>query len=200
MKLLTKLSFADYITFLSLSLAFLAIILLLNNQPFWAINASLASFMFDILDGYIARLKSSFSDFGKYLDSFNDVFIYLLFSIFLTIFYVSKVNIFSLFVSVVLLFFGILRLIRYTGVGEVVKNQRQYYVGYPVYFPYFITIFFYFFDNVLIIDLGNFLLITLLIISFLMISELKTFKTRNLFVLLSIFVLIFYLNFYVHFK
>ena len=97
MKLLTKLSFADYITFLSLSLAFLAIILLLNNQPFWAINASLASFMFDILDGYIARLKSSFSDFGKNLDSFNDVFIYLLFSIFLTIFYVSKVNIFSLF-------------------------------------------------------------------------------------------------------
>lgn len=198
MKILTSLSNADFITITVLAFAWLSIILLLLGIPSWGIYASLIAFVLDLLDGYVARKTNQSSSFGKHLDSHADVFLYLVFSVFIFLVYISDLNWHTVITSSILLICGILRLVRFTDHGIIKQSNKEYYIGLPVYVPYFWCIYSYFSEIFLKVNLDAITEVALIIITYLMISEVKNIKTRNWIILGMIILSIAMLNFYAH--
>jgi phosphatidylserine synthase len=198
MKILNKLSTADYISLTALLFAWLAVIALITNHPERAIYFSVIAFICDLTDGYVARATKKFSDIGVYLDTHVDVFVYLVFSAFMLLNYLSNTSWYSVIVAFILVASGILRLIRFTKGGILKRGKREYYVGFPVYFPYFYVIYSYLLSRILDFSLGIASNIILLALSYLMISEVKSIKTRNPLILGFIILSIMILNYYAH--
>jgi archaetidylserine synthase len=127
--LLKELSFADYITMLSLVLIVNAFWLSWNDQIYLAIAVTFVSMFFDYLDGRIAR-KFGGSPYGKVLDSLYDILGWVLFPA-LVINIQTQWAWWSLAITTLFCVFAALRLSRFTVAGYVEKNKR-FYVGMPV--------------------------------------------------------------------
>ena len=125
------------ITYSALLAILWAIYLLLNGQFNLSLAWALSAVLFDCLDGYWARKLKQTSEMGKQLDSFGDVFIYLLYPVLV---YLMVFNLRSWWVLVLyawLMSSGIFRLARFTVSGfSQDKNSNLYYSGMPVYFNY----------------------------------------------------------------
>jgi len=101
----------DLFTFLNMFMGLLAILLIIEEEYFFAMVALLFAVAFDYLDGRIARLIKSEREFGKQLDSLADT---ISFGVAPAIFGFSLIQTnFAIIVFALFLFAGVLRLARY---------------------------------------------------------------------------------------
>ena len=113
MDIIKKLTTADYISFSGLFIALISIVLLFSNIPKFAIFMSLAAFVLDILDGWFARRFKQESLLGREIDSYVDIFTYVIFSSLFVIKLLSPNIILGVITGYLILLFGGLRLIRF---------------------------------------------------------------------------------------
>lgn len=87
----------------------------------------------DMFDGYFARKYKTVSNFGKMLDNFADIFLYVFSIVFL---YFSKfdIDILSWIVLILFLLCSVYRLSYFFEHGLLEKKESSYYIGMPVYF------------------------------------------------------------------
>lgn len=127
--LLQELSWADYITSLSIVLITSGFWLAWHQQYHLAISLVFVSMFLDYLDGFVAR-KYGGSSYGKVLDSLYDILGWVLFP-------ALMVNIqtdwawWSLIITTMYCLFAALRLSRFTVKGYV-ETDKRYFIGLPV--------------------------------------------------------------------
>ena len=101
----------DLFTFLNILMGLTAILLVINEEYFFAMIALLFAVAFDYLDGKVARWIKRAGEFGKQLDSLADT---ISFGVAPAIFGFSLIQTnFALIVFALFLFAGVLRLARY---------------------------------------------------------------------------------------
>lgn len=186
MSFLNTLKLADYSTLSGLFFSWLSILLLIKGQPNWAIVIIMVAFAFDLLDGYLARKLEQDSKFGRQLDSFGDIFIYLVFSSIFFHLYLSPNLVTSVFTGFLVLTFGGLRLIRFNLEGMKKDKGRGYYRGLTVVHIMFLTIICYFLSQLTLLWTSYFSALTLAIASPAMISNYKSYKIENYWLFASI--------------
>jgi CDP-diacylglycerol---serine O-phosphatidyltransferase len=127
------------VSFFALFLSFISIIQLLNNHFYVSFSLILFAFILDAFDGMLARRMHLESDFGRYLDSHVDVFIYLIYPSFVYLYYFNLGGYFALAVIFIYLASGIFRLARFTLQGFITtpETNSRAYTGLPVYFNHF---------------------------------------------------------------
>jgi len=147
----------------------------------------LIAILFDIMDGKIARLLNTTSDFGKQLDSLADM---VSFGIAPSIIVFQLINTYNpdsahlAYVSFMIPIFSALRLANY----NIDEKQKTYFIGIttPLNAFFFISIplILHYEKNDLILSLVtniNFLFMGTIILSVLLISPLKTFSSKAMY-------------------
>ena len=130
--LLGRLGGADYISLAALAVAWLAALLFLAREPNWAIVATFGAAGLDKLDGYYARKFGEPTRFGRQLDSFIDIFVYLVTAALLFHYAISPHLAVSALVGFLLFAFGVLRLLRHSDEGFGDDDGKSYYLGVTV--------------------------------------------------------------------
>lgn len=130
--LLSTLTTADFLSLAALFVAWLSILLLLSDEPNWAILTMFGAFLFDKLDGYWARRTGTTSPFGRQIDSFIDIFAYLVTGALLFHYQLTPNHAVSAVVGFAILAFGGLRLIRHSSEGFESHDSVSYYRGTTV--------------------------------------------------------------------
>lgn len=125
--------------------------------------------VFDYLDGKVARAVKRKGDFGKVLDSLNDVFLYLIVMV-LFGYSIGMNNMMSIIFYIIFIISGILRLARFTLRGTVSGCYQGLPVSYVIIIPFLYFIFLHFNINI------NYLIWFYFIPAFLMISTIKIKK------------------------
>ncbi|WP_267639728.1 CDP-alcohol phosphatidyltransferase family protein [Haloarchaeobius amylolyticus] len=75
--ILYRLTVADYVSLVALFFAWTASLLFLSGESNYAVVVMFVAFLFDKLDGYLARRLDVTSSLGRQVDSFIDIFVYL---------------------------------------------------------------------------------------------------------------------------
>ena len=132
-EIISFLGLAGFVSLLSLAATWVAIVFLIEGEPFLAIYSALAAFLLDSLDGYIARNRHTESVFGRQLDSMVDFLNYSVFSALLLLLYIAP-NILGALVGFVIISTGALRLVRFNIEGLVQETGEKYYAGIVVCF------------------------------------------------------------------
>lgn len=135
------LSWIDVITLTSLLLAGLGLVAALHGRLSLAIGIMLLGMFTDMLDGALARAPANArgeSEFGRYLDSFCDVFVYLVLPM-LILYQFGMQDLLSLAAIFAFLAGGVLRLSHFNMVGAVEEAGVKYHLGLPVYWSQFIV-------------------------------------------------------------
>jgi CDP-diacylglycerol--serine O-phosphatidyltransferase len=144
-----RLGVPDWLSLGALLWAWVGALLIVNGQPNWAILAVMGGFVFDKLDGYYARSRGVDSAFGRQIDSFIDIFVYLVPAALL--YHVAMAPggpwrpVVSVAVGFTVLMFGGLRLVRHNdeGFGED-DGSSSYYVGTTVVHTHIVVLANYF--------------------------------------------------------
>jgi CDP-diacylglycerol--serine O-phosphatidyltransferase len=147
--MIRRLNVADWLSLGALLWAWVAALLLVNGQPNFAIVAVMAGFVFDKLDGYYARRYDLDSAFGRQIDSFIDIFVYLVPAALL--YHVAMApagplrDVVSLAVGFTVLMFGGLRLVRHNDEGfDTDADETSYYIGTTVVHTHIVVLANYF--------------------------------------------------------
>jgi len=130
--MVARLGGADWLSLGALFCAWVGGVLFLRGEPNWAVVATLGGFVFDKLDGFYARRIGESSQFGRGIDSFIDVFVYLVSAALLYHYTMAPHPVASVVVGFVILMFGGLRLVRHTTEGFGSEGDTSYYVGTTV--------------------------------------------------------------------
>lgn len=130
--LLGRLGGADLISLGALAVAWVAALLFVAGEPNWAIVATFGAAGLDKLDGFYARTYGEPTRFGRQLDSFVDIFVYLVTAALLFHFAVSPHPFVSAAVGFLLVAFGVLRLLRHADEGFGDEDGTSYYLGLTV--------------------------------------------------------------------
>jgi CDP-diacylglycerol--serine O-phosphatidyltransferase len=130
--LLSALTTADYLSLAALFVAWTSALLFLSNEPNWAILTMFGAFVFDKLDGYWARRTGTTSPFGRQIDSFIDIFAYLVTGALLFHYELAPNDVVSAVVGFAVLAFGGLRLVRHSSEGFESHESVSYYHGTTV--------------------------------------------------------------------
>lgn len=173
-----KLKIADYVSLLALFFAFISIILILKKESYWSLILIMFAFAFDILDGYLARKIAREDRFGRELDSYVDIFTYLIFSTLFFYEFISPHIFVSILIGFCILTFGGLRLIRFNLEGIREEHDRKYYRGLTVVHILFLTILTFFLQKSLFWN-SWYTTVLLFLASPLMISDYKSYKIEN---------------------
>lgn len=175
--IVTTLSGADYISLSALFAAWASALLLLRGEANWAILAMLAAFGLDKADGWYARRTGTSSPFGRQVDSFIDVFVYLVTAALLYHVFIAPNVLASLVVGFAIIAFGGLRLIRHNSEGFGSDQGASYYHGTTVVHTNLVVVANYFL--VLFVGSWNGWVAGLLILAVcpLMVSNYKSYKT-----------------------
>lgn len=129
---LRELSVADYVSLVALLFGWAAALLMVSGQPNWGLLAMLGAFAFDKLDGAVARALDVTSDLGLQIDSYIDVFAYLIPAALLYHLAMAPNTYASLVVGFVVLAFGGLRLVRHSTEGFGDDDGVAFYRGLTV--------------------------------------------------------------------
>lgn len=129
--LIHQLALPDYASFVAVALSWIAIVFLLKNLLFASLGIAIFALIADMLDGWLAR-RGSTSPFGKYIDSFVDAILYLLYPA-LFLYFLGLRDIVSLVVLGIFISAGVLRLARFTADGFEEDEKQRYYIGMPVF-------------------------------------------------------------------
>jgi CDP-diacylglycerol--serine O-phosphatidyltransferase len=126
-----QLTGADYISLSALLVAWGSTILFLQGEPNFALITMFGAFFLDKADGWYARRSGNSSPFGRRVDSFIDVFAYLVPGS-LLYWTVSPNVIAAWLVGFLVLAFGGLRLIRHNAEGFGADGDTSFYHGTTV--------------------------------------------------------------------
>jgi len=129
---LRELSVADYVSLGALLFGWAAALLMVSGQPNWGLLAMLGAFAFDKLDGAVARHLDIASPLGLQVDSYIDIFAYLVPAALLYHLTMAPNVYASLVVGFLVLAFGGLRLIRHSTEGFGEDDGVAYYRGLTV--------------------------------------------------------------------
>jgi CDP-diacylglycerol--serine O-phosphatidyltransferase len=129
----------DLLTLGSLLLATAGLLLATKGALTLAIAVMLLAMLADMLDGALARRLKLESDFGRYLDSFCDVFTYLLLPL-LILYQFGMQDVLSLAALFGFLVSGILRLSRFNVIGTVEEAGIQYHLGLQVIWSHLLVV------------------------------------------------------------
>ena len=187
--LLSVLTTADYLSLAALFVAWLSTLLFLSGEPNWAILTMFGAFGFDKLDGYWARRTGTTSKFGRQIDSFIDIFAYLVTGALLFHYELAPNDVVSAVVGFAILALGGLRLVRHSAEGFESVDATSYYHGTTVVHTCVVVL-----ANYVAIQLfpfwnGWLATVLVLVATPLMISEYRAPKTIGAHVLLGILAL-----------
>jgi len=129
---LRRLTVADYVSLVALFVAWTSALLFLSGEPNWAVVVMFGGFFFDKLDGTVARRLGIASSFGRSVDSFIDVFVYLVTAALLFHYTLSPGLLASAVVGFLVIALGGLRLIRHDAEGFGEDDGGSYYHGTTV--------------------------------------------------------------------
>ncbi|ERG94711.1 CDP-alcohol phosphatidyltransferase family protein, partial [Haloquadratum walsbyi] len=108
-----RLTGADYISLSALLFGWASALLFVRGEPNWGVIVMFTAFGFDKLDGWYARRTGNTSPFGRQVDSFIDVFAYLVPAALLYHLTLAPNLLASISVGFCILSFGGLRLVRH---------------------------------------------------------------------------------------
>jgi CDP-diacylglycerol--serine O-phosphatidyltransferase len=129
---LAALTGADLVSLGALFLAWLSVLTFLRGPPTHAVLLMFGGYALDKADGAYARWRGVSSPFGRQIDSFIDVFVYLVTGALLFHYAVSPHPAASVVVGVLVLAFGGLRLVRHNAEGFGDEDGTSYYHGTTV--------------------------------------------------------------------
>lgn len=129
---LRRLTGADYISLGALFVGWASALLFLRGEPNWALVVMFGAFFLDKLDGWYARRTGTSSPFGRQVDSFIDVFAYLVPGALLYHVALAPNVAVSAVVGFLVLAFGGLRLVRHNSEGFGSDDGASYYHGTTV--------------------------------------------------------------------
>ncbi|SEL12497.1 CDP-alcohol phosphatidyltransferase family protein [Haloferax larsenii] len=175
--MISRLGTADWLSLGALFWAWVGAILFVSNEPNWAILAVLVGFAFDKADGYYARKTGSTSAFGRQIDSFIDIFTYLVSGALLYHVTLAPNAIVSSVVGFVVLAFGGLRLIRHNSEGFGDDSGTSYYHGTTVVHTHLVVLVNYFLFQFVPLWNGWVAGATIIAVCPLMTSDYKAYKT-----------------------
>lgn len=130
--ILWSLNSADALSLIALFIAWSSALLFLSGEPNWGIIVMFSAFVFDKLDGYWARRQGISSKFGRQIDSFIDIFAYLVTGALLFHYELAPNPAVSAVVGFAILAFGGLRLVRHNAEGFESNGDASYYHGTTV--------------------------------------------------------------------
>lgn len=190
-------TWVDFLTLGSLWLACLGLFLAYHAHLSLAIVFMLLAMFVDMFDGLLARRLKLESEFGKQLDSFCDVFTYLVLPLYI-LFQMGMNDLLSLTILFIYLVCGLLRLSKFNLVGVIEAEGSVYHLGLQVIWSHLFVVLA--FPIWLWLDeTARYILSPiLLLMSIFMISNLRFPKpTRYLlqtFIILSVTIFYFYLD------
>jgi CDP-diacylglycerol--serine O-phosphatidyltransferase len=188
---------ADWLTLGSLLLSSLGLLLALHATLTLAISLMLLAMFVDMLDGLIARSMKLESEFGRYLDSFCDVFTYLVLPLFILYQFGMQD---TLSISALFIFFacGILRLSYFNIIGVIEDHGVAYHLGLQVIWSHLLVVLAFPIWMWLGKTVRYPLILILLVMSFFMIRSLQfpkpTRYTLQSVVIISVTLIYFYLH------
>ncbi|MFC6766747.1 CDP-alcohol phosphatidyltransferase family protein [Natrinema soli] len=127
-----QLTGADYISLGALFVGWASALLFVGGEPNWGLLAMFAAFCLDKADGWYARRTGTSSPFGRQVDSFIDIFAYLVPAVLLYHFVLAPGVFASLVVGFLVLAFGGLRLVRHNSEGFGSDDGASFYHGTTV--------------------------------------------------------------------
>jgi CDP-diacylglycerol--serine O-phosphatidyltransferase len=172
-----RLGAADWLSLAALFWAWIGAMLMLTGDPNWGIVAVFAAFLFDKLDGYWARRQGTNSAFGRQIDSFIDIFTYVVSGALLYHVTISPHPVVGTLVGFVVVAFGGLRLVRHNSEGFGTESGTSYYVGTTVVHTYLVILANYFLVSLVGPWNGWLAGATIVLVSPLMTSRYKAYKT-----------------------
>ncbi|MDD2909427.1 MAG: CDP-alcohol phosphatidyltransferase family protein [Candidatus Pacebacteria bacterium] len=176
---LLKNNTANIISLLIVPNSLISFYFIFKEEVFLAFLFIIICFFLDTIDGYIARKMKIESSMGQAIDSFCDLIVYLMFPVFFIFNYLNFNLFVTFFICSIVLISGIIKLARFSKEGFVIINNEKYYRGLVVPFVLLTTAIFY------ILNINNFIYINILfplaviLISILMVSNLKFKKISN---------------------
>ena len=129
----------DFLTLASLLLSGLGLLAAMHELLTLAIGLMLLAMFVDMLDGLLARRLGLESEFGRYLDSFCDVFAYLVLPLFV-LYQFGMQDPFSLIALFGFLAGGLLRLSRFNILSTVEEAGVQYHLGLQVIWSHLVVV------------------------------------------------------------
>jgi CDP-diacylglycerol--serine O-phosphatidyltransferase len=176
--MVSRLTVADWLSLTALFWAWVGAVQFVRGEPNWGIVAVLVGFLFDKLDGYYAREHGSTSAFGRQIDSFIDIFTYLVSAALLYHVALSPHPVASAAVGFVVLMFGGLRLIRHNDEGFLDESGTSYYHGTTVVHTHVVVLANYFLFQFVPLWNGWLAGLTVVAVCPLMTSEYRAYKTE----------------------
>lgn len=137
---LERLAPADYVSLVALFFAWLGALFMLNGAPNWGLLVVVVAIAFDKLDGYVARRLEVSSTFGRQIDSFLDIFAYLIPAALLYHITMAPNLITSAVIGFMVIGFGGLRLVRHNSEGFQTENGTSYYHGTTVVHTFLVVV------------------------------------------------------------
>ncbi|WP_129112763.1 CDP-alcohol phosphatidyltransferase family protein [Halegenticoccus tardaugens] len=177
--ILRRLTPADYLSLAALFVAWVSALLFLSGEPNWAVIVMFGAFAFDKLDGYYARKLGVESRFGRGIDSFIDVFAYLVTGALLFHYALSPHIVASAVVGFAVLAFGGLRLVRHNSEGFGDDGGTSYYHGTTVVHTNVVVVANYLLSAFVGVWNGWVAAATILLVCPLMVSDYKAYKTAG---------------------
>lgn len=175
---------ADFVTLSGVLTSSFSVGFALSGHLYLATSILFIAMLGDAMDGILARKWGLVRDFGRYLDGFMDVLIYLV-SPSIIIYLSGFDGLYTLFIFS-LIIFGSIRLSVFNQVGNIEESDGLSYLGMPVFWsiPILAT-----FQIVLLIDqqIANYsLAILMALFSVAMVVKKPFFKFKSLTQILSI--------------
>ena len=126
----------NVISLMALFLSWMSIVILLSDRFYLSFSVVLIAFIMDALDGYVARRLKKESSFGRQLDGYVDVFIFLIYPALSFYLFFGLRDVVSIIIVFIYIAAGIFRLARFNVTGFLtVKNKEHLsYPGLPVFF------------------------------------------------------------------
>ena len=177
-----NLNLPNLISFSALFLSWVGIVVLLNNRFYFSFAIILGAFIMDAFDGYLARKFKQESDFGRQLDSYVDIFIYLLYPALAYYLFFELKDIFSVVVLYLFLSCGIFRLSRFNVIGLIDASKKDFkaYGGLPTYFNHLPLISILFLKVVGVKFFSQISCMIILLNSILMVLKFPSTKPKNI--------------------
>lgn len=178
-KFIVKLNFVDYITLSSVVTTSFAVVSALEGYLYFATALLFIAMLADAYDGILARKYGIERSFGRYLDGFMDVLIYLVSPS--IVWYLSGFTGWYGIFLMLMIAVGCIRLSVFNEVGNVEESDGLSYLGMPVFWSVFILGI----GKVLSLWLPQTLLfvllaITLCIFSYFMLYRARFFKFKSM--------------------
>lgn len=177
--LVLQLTLADYVSLLALFVAWVSVVLFLTGETNWAVVAMFGAYLFDKLDGWVARRRDTTSPMGRQIDSYIDVFTYLVPGALLYHYALAPNVAMSVVVGFFVLAFGGLRLVRHNDEGFLDAEGTSYYRGTTVVHTNLVVVANYLVAAFLPAWNGWFAAATILLAAPVMISEYRSPKTEG---------------------